>query len=126
MELVQQCVEHGARVLVQPAIEISALEDNSQLDAMLGNLDQFDWLVFSSRNGVHFLVDRLLQTGKDIALTIANRTQTFKPCDIRVSRTRVSVGNTTFVLGSIQDNDEGGYEICDDNHDRTAISIAQA
>lgn len=68
----------------------------------------------------------LLQTGKDIALTIANRTQTFKPCDIRVSRTRVSVGNTTFVLGSIQDNDEGGYEICDDNHDRTAISIAQA
>jgi len=66
MELVQQCVEHGARVLVQPAIEISALEDNSQLDAMLGKLDQFDWLVFSSRNGVHFLVDRLLQTGKDV------------------------------------------------------------
>jgi len=65
-ELVQQCVEQGARVLVQPAIEISALEDNSQLDAMLEKIDQFDWLVFSSRNGVQFLVDRLLQTGKDV------------------------------------------------------------
>jgi len=64
-ELVQQCVQRGARVLVQPAIEISALEDTSQLDNVLESLDQFDWLVFSSRNGVHFFFDRLLQTGRD-------------------------------------------------------------
>ena len=65
-ELVEQCVQRGARVLVQPVIEISPLEETGELDAMLRQLDQFDWLVFSSRNGVHHFLDRLLQTGQDL------------------------------------------------------------
>lgn len=64
-QLVEQCVRLGARVLVQPVIEISALKDMAELDEVITRLDQFDWLVFSSRNGVHHFLERLLQTGHD-------------------------------------------------------------
>lgn len=51
----------GADVLVQPAIEILPPEDWRPVDAALERLDQYDWLVFSSGNGVRALLDRLLE-----------------------------------------------------------------
>jgi uroporphyrinogen III methyltransferase/synthase len=50
----------GADVRVQPAIEIGAPEDWRPLDAALARLDSYDWLVFSSANGVRAFLDRLL------------------------------------------------------------------
>ncbi len=58
--------ELGAEVLVQPAIEITDPADWSPVDAALSRLDEFDWLVFSSTNGVRYLLDRLLASGRDI------------------------------------------------------------
>jgi uroporphyrinogen III methyltransferase/synthase len=63
--LADQLSELGARVLLQPAIEISDPPDWSPVDGALARLDQFDWLVFSSANGVRYLLDRLLATGRD-------------------------------------------------------------
>jgi uroporphyrinogen III methyltransferase/synthase len=57
--------ELGARVLVQPAIEIGDPPDWSPVDAALARLESFDWLVFSSANGVRFLMDRLASLGRD-------------------------------------------------------------
>ena len=54
--------ELGAQVLLQPAIEISPPDDWQSVDRALARLDQFDWLVFSSANGVRALMDRLLET----------------------------------------------------------------
>jgi uroporphyrinogen III methyltransferase/synthase len=51
--------ELGADVLVQPAIRIAPPADWSKVDAALERLDEFDWLVFSSANGVHYLLERL-------------------------------------------------------------------
>ncbi len=51
-----------AECLVQPAIEISPPEDWGPVDAALKRLDEFDWIVFSSVNGVQYLLDRLLAT----------------------------------------------------------------
>lgn len=56
----------GAEVLVQPAIEISDPEDWSPVDAALASLASYDWLVFSSSNGVERLLSRLLATGGDL------------------------------------------------------------
>ncbi|HWB00532.1 MAG TPA: uroporphyrinogen-III C-methyltransferase [Pirellulales bacterium] len=53
--------ELGADVLVQPAIEILPPDDWSPVDAALERLDKYDWLVFSSANGVRMLLDRLAQ-----------------------------------------------------------------
>ncbi len=58
--------ELGADVLVQPAIEISPPADWAPVDAALARLDQFDWLVFSSANGVRYFFDRLLAIGGDL------------------------------------------------------------
>jgi uroporphyrinogen III methyltransferase/synthase len=53
--------ELGAEVLVQPAIEIRPPADWSAVDQALARLDQFDWLVFSSANGVRYFLERLTQ-----------------------------------------------------------------
>jgi uroporphyrinogen III methyltransferase/synthase len=55
----------GADVLCQPAIEISPPADWSAVDAAIRELDQFDWLVFSSSNGVHFFMQRMIALGHD-------------------------------------------------------------
>lgn len=58
--------ELGAEVLVQPAIEIAEPPDWSPVDLALERLDQYAWLVFSSANGVWFLLERLWQKGGDL------------------------------------------------------------
>jgi len=52
----------GALVLSQPAIEIGPPDDWAPVDAALARIADFDWLVFSSVNGVRALLDRLLAT----------------------------------------------------------------
>lgn len=55
--------ELGARTLVQPAIEIAEPADWRPVDEALTRIEQFDWLVFSSANGVRSCMDRLLLSG---------------------------------------------------------------
>ncbi len=54
--------ELGAEVLWQPAIEIMPPNDWANVDRALAQLDRYDWMVFSSANGVRALLDRLLET----------------------------------------------------------------
>ncbi len=58
--------EAGANVLVQPAIEIGPLADNAELDSAIDRIDSFDWITFSSRNGVDYFIRRLKQQGRDL------------------------------------------------------------
>jgi uroporphyrinogen III methyltransferase/synthase len=64
--LFQPLSELGAECLVQPAIRISSPADWGPVDQTLARLNAFDWLVFSSVNGVQFLLDRLLESGRDL------------------------------------------------------------
>jgi uroporphyrinogen III methyltransferase / synthase len=59
--LAEQLRALGADVIVQPAIRISPPADWQAVDDALDRLDQFDWLVFSSANGVRYLWERLHQ-----------------------------------------------------------------
>jgi uroporphyrinogen III methyltransferase/synthase len=56
----------GADVLYQPAIEITEPHDWSPVDAVIKQLNSYDWLVFSSSNGVEFFFRRLAQLGHDL------------------------------------------------------------
>ena len=56
----------GANVLHQPAIEISEPRNWAPVDAAIRRIDDFDWLVFSSSNGVHFFLKRLFALGLDL------------------------------------------------------------
>ncbi len=61
--LVDQLRQLGAEVIVQPAVRIGPPADWRPVDDALERLAQFDWLVFSSVNGVRYLLDRLLEHG---------------------------------------------------------------
>jgi uroporphyrinogen III methyltransferase/synthase len=61
-DFADRLAELGAEVFYQPAIEIRPPDDWSAVDAALARLREFDWLVFSSVNGVDALLRRLLQS----------------------------------------------------------------
>jgi uroporphyrinogen III methyltransferase/synthase len=65
-DLQEQLRNLGANVLCQPAIEISQPCDWSPVDNAISRLLEFDWLVFSSANGVHYFLNRLQSLGCDL------------------------------------------------------------
>jgi len=56
----------GAEVIEFPTIEIRPAADYGPLDAALGRLDSYDWLIFTSANGVRFFAERLEHSGRDL------------------------------------------------------------
>jgi uroporphyrinogen III methyltransferase/synthase len=56
----------GADAIELPAIEILPAEDYSGLDSGVANLSSYDWLIFTSANGVRFFLDRLDRSRQDI------------------------------------------------------------
>lgn len=65
-DLVEPLRQQGADVLLQPAIQIAPPDDWKNVDAAANRLAEFDWLVFSSSNGVRYFLDRLCSTGSDL------------------------------------------------------------
>ncbi|MDA1055350.1 MAG: uroporphyrinogen-III C-methyltransferase [Planctomycetota bacterium] len=65
-KLAELLEELGAEAVIQPAIEISEPADWQPVDEAIKTLSSFDWLVFSSSNGVRYFIDRLLATGLDV------------------------------------------------------------
>jgi uroporphyrinogen III methyltransferase/synthase len=57
---------YGARVAVCPTIEIIAPESYALLDDAIENLFGYDWIVFTSVNGVEHFLRRLEAAGKDV------------------------------------------------------------
>ncbi|MDE3199071.1 MAG: uroporphyrinogen-III C-methyltransferase [Acidobacteriota bacterium] len=49
----------GAEVIEVPTIEIQPASDYAPLDLAIANLGAYDWLIFTSANGVKFFLDRL-------------------------------------------------------------------
>ena len=56
----------GAEVLIAPTVQILPLDDFGPLDRAIDRLAEFDWLVFTSGNGVRHLLDRLEALGRDL------------------------------------------------------------
>lgn len=56
----------GAEVLIAPTVEILPVADHAPLDSALARLAEFDWLVFTSGNGVRFFFERLRFLGRDL------------------------------------------------------------
>jgi uroporphyrinogen III methyltransferase / synthase len=49
----------GANVVELPTIEVQALSDYSALDAAIARITDYDWLIFTSVNGVRYFLERL-------------------------------------------------------------------
>ena len=62
--LIRLIEQEGAKALLFPTIStVAARENQERQRQILQTLDQFDWLVFSSENGVNFFFDCLEQNG---------------------------------------------------------------
>ncbi len=64
--LSEKLTEFGGDVVELPTIEIGPASDYSPLDAAIEALSCYDWLIFSSANGVRFFLDRLDRSGLDL------------------------------------------------------------
>lgn len=71
--------ELGAETLKQPAIEIADPDDWQPIDTAIDRLGEFDWIVFSSANGVNYFLNRLLQRGHDLRALGTNRLAAIGP-----------------------------------------------
>jgi uroporphyrinogen III methyltransferase/synthase len=56
----------GAEVIELPTIQIQPAEDYAPLDNAISKLGTYDWLIFTSANGVRFFLERLDRSSLDI------------------------------------------------------------
>lgn len=62
-ELLEQ---NGAEIVLLPTIALQPPDSYQSLDEAIAQLQQFQWVIFTSTNGVRFFMDRLLSSGRDI------------------------------------------------------------
>jgi uroporphyrinogen III methyltransferase/synthase len=65
-DLVRCLSDLGAECLEYPTIKIKPPDDLEPLDQATANLSIYDWLIFTSVNGVTFFFERLFASGRDI------------------------------------------------------------
>jgi uroporphyrinogen III methyltransferase/synthase len=56
----------GAEVLLLPAIEIREAQDPQPLTDAIARLDSYDWLIFTSANGVRYFIEALDKSNHDL------------------------------------------------------------
>ncbi|BAZ02042.1 uroporphyrinogen III synthase HEM4 [Tolypothrix tenuis PCC 7101] len=52
-------IKKGGLPFLMPTIETTSLTDYAELDAVLRRIDEFDWIAFTSRNGINAFFQRL-------------------------------------------------------------------
>jgi uroporphyrinogen III methyltransferase/synthase len=76
----------GAEVLIAPTVEILPPGDLAPIDRAIAALSSFDWLVFTSGNGVRFFLDRLESLGHDLRALGSLRLAAIGPATAEVLR----------------------------------------
>ncbi|MBN3890216.1 MAG: uroporphyrinogen-III synthase [Nostoc sp. JL31] len=57
--LSEQIIKKGGLPVFMPTIETCYLSNYTQLDAALAHIDEFDWIIFTSRNGIAAFFQRI-------------------------------------------------------------------
>jgi uroporphyrinogen III methyltransferase/synthase len=65
-DLVRRLSDLGAECLEFPTIKVVSADDAVPLDDAVQNLSVYDWIIFTSVNGVKFFFDHLFGTNKDV------------------------------------------------------------
>jgi len=87
-ELADPLRQLGADVLVAPLIRIAASIDRPAVLSALNNLNQYQWLVLTSVNGVEHFVEALRGTGKSIEAVSSVRVACVGPATAKAARDR--------------------------------------
>jgi uroporphyrinogen III methyltransferase / synthase len=78
-DLVKRLSELGAECLEHPTIRVVAPDDAHPLTAAIENLKAYDWIVFTSVNGVNFFFERLFGLGRDVRALSRLKTASIGP-----------------------------------------------
>lgn len=70
-ELAENLQRLGARVLVMPLIAIEQAADVGPLDAAIAGIGRYDWIVFTSANGVQAVAARLADDEPPVGVKVA-------------------------------------------------------
>jgi uroporphyrinogen III methyltransferase/synthase len=62
---IARCLSLGAQPVLLPTIRILPVEEWSAVDAAIARIDDYDWLIFTSTNGVDAFLGRLWEKGRD-------------------------------------------------------------
>ncbi|WP_375507130.1 uroporphyrinogen-III synthase [uncultured Nostoc sp.] len=71
--LAEQIIKQGGLPVFMPTIETCYLSNYTKLDAALGRIDEFDWIVFTSRNGITAFFQRM--NDLDIPVSVVQKCQ---------------------------------------------------
>ncbi|HEV8058695.1 MAG TPA: uroporphyrinogen-III C-methyltransferase [Gemmataceae bacterium] len=77
--LARRLEELGAIPLIAPAIVVAPPADWGPVDRAIEQLTQFEWIVFTSANGVHAFIERLGHTNHDLRALGKSRLATIGP-----------------------------------------------
>ncbi len=58
--------ELGAEIIEFPTIEIAPPENYKELDAAIDKVETYNWLIFTSANGIKYFMKRFIECDKDI------------------------------------------------------------
>ena len=64
--MTRQLEELGAQVIEAPTIEIAPPDDFQPIDESIEQLNEYNWLIFTSVNGVEYFMERLFEKGLDV------------------------------------------------------------
>ena len=78
----------GARVIQCPTIRVETLTDFSVVDASIGNLRTYGWIVFTSANGVDYFWTRLRHLGFDARHLAGMQIAAIGPATVAALETR--------------------------------------
>ncbi|MEA2631258.1 MAG: uroporphyrinogen methyltransferase / synthase [Chloroflexota bacterium] len=74
----------GAEVLIAPTVEILPPADHAPIDDAIARLDTFEWIVFTSGNGVRSFLGRLEAQGRDLRALGASKLAAIGPATAEV------------------------------------------
>ena len=66
-EFVSELERYGANIVLCPTIEIRQLENYERLDEAIEHLYGYDWVIFTSVNGVGYFFQRLKTSNRDVS-----------------------------------------------------------
>lgn len=96
----------GAEALIAPTIAILPVADPAPMDDAIDRLSTFDWLIFTSANGVRHFLDRLEARGKDLRALGPLKLAAIGPATAEAlarARLRADLVPETFVSESLAD-----------------------
>ncbi len=64
--MAEQLEELGAEVLFLPVIEIREPSSSAAIDQAIARLESYDWILFTSANGVRYFTERLDRSARDL------------------------------------------------------------